>query len=165
MSRTFMSAGDFAFLQPIEQAWELVRDEYLAIADSSKPWREFGLHNGGWHVLGMVLHGEKRPFFDACPATMEMLRDVPGLDIAGFSILKPGAVIKPHVGYSDRLLRAHLPLKADGLAFLDVGAERHHWKLGQFMVFDDRVRHSAANPGPLERVVLTLDFDKTLAAR
>lgn len=159
----FKSSLDYEFLLPLERAWAYIRDEYQAIADKAKPWREGFLHNGGWHVLGLVLAYQPREFFDRCPITADLLRGVPGLSLAGFSILKPGAVIEPHVGYSDDVLRAHLPLEADGKAFLDVGGERHHWQQGWFVVFDDRVMHSAQNPGDRDRVVLTLDFEKAKA--
>lgn len=158
-----MTSSDFGFLKPLEEAWGGIRDEYQAIAGLSQPWRESSLHNGGWHVLGLILAGQRRKFFDLCPLTTALLQGVPGLALAGFSILKPGAVISPHVGYPSSVLRAHLPIGADGAAFLDVGGERHHWQLGHFVVFDDRVMHSAENPGSVDRAVLTLDFDKAAA--
>jgi aspartyl/asparaginyl beta-hydroxylase (cupin superfamily) len=101
---------------------------------------------------------------------------------AAFSILVPGAHILPHsgyVGYSDRVLRAHLglqvppgaevgakfaPTKWEGEAragsFLRAGDEKWGWRNGEVLVFDDTHLHEAWNFTKQERVILLLDFER-----
>jgi beta-hydroxylase len=85
---------------------------------------------------------------------------VPGLFIAGFSVLKPRCHIKPHVGYTPEVWRSHLGLICPEGAWLQVEDEKHEWTSGQVVVFDDTRLHSAGNDASTERVVLIVDFLK-----
>lgn len=152
---------NFPFLHPIADAWKTIRDEYLSNEHLAEPWHEEYLHKGDWHVLKMILRGKE--IIDPrmhMPKTFELIKQVPGVFIAGVSIMKGGAHIKPHVGYTTEVFRSHLCLIGDGQASLNVGGEVYHWSEGEMVVFDDTVRHSAHNPSPLDRVVLIVDFAK-----
>lgn len=124
------------------------------------PWVEGYLHDGGWDVFGLIMAGKVLDSSVCAPLTMAAIAKIPGVFIAGFSILRAGASIKPHVGYTKDVWRSHLPLIADGQAYLSVGDERHYWAEKQIMVFDDTARHSACNPGERDRAILMVDFFK-----
>lgn len=156
----FRGVECFHFLRPIAQAWRQIRREYDDLEGRMQPWPETLLHNGGWFAGALVFNRQPMPLAKHAPITTELVRQVPGVFIAGFSVLRPGAVIEPHVGYTGDVLRSHLGLYANGQAFLDVGGQRRHWREGELFVFDDTVRHCAANPGTTDRVVLLLDFDR-----
>jgi len=77
---------------------------------------------------------------------------------AGFSSLKPGTHIVPHVGYSNGVLRCHLGLfVADGCA-LRVKTQTRSWQEGKCLIFDDTVEHEAWNYSDANRIVLLIDF-------
>lgn len=101
----------------------------------------------------------------ACPRTWEALLKIPRMTTAFFSILEPGKQIPPHRGPYKGVLRYHLglvvPRSAQG-AWLDVGGERRHWQVGRSLVFDDSFVHSAGNDTDEIRVVLFVDFVRTL---
>lgn len=154
----FRDYAQFPFLQPLEARWEAIRDEYLAIAHRGKPWHEAGLHNGRWDTVGLYQFGKWLPEAGACPETTRALEGVPGLFLAGFSVLKANCRIHPHRGYTQEVLRSHLGLVCPQPAWIQVAGESYSWTAGQGVVFDDTELHSAANESAQDRVVLIVDF-------
>jgi len=146
----------YPFLSSLVENWWIIRDEYLDVQNDTVIWPERHLHNGKWQAYGLVLRG--RWLEHKCPKTAAFLKTVPGLFIAGFSTLLPGAEIIPHVGYTKAVLRSHLGLITPDGCSLSVGKEVYQWKAGELVVFDDTVVHSARNEGTETRVVLLTDF-------
>ena len=101
----------------------------------------------------------------ACPETWRVLRKVPGLRTAMFSILEPGKHIPPHRDPYNGVLRLHLglvvPEPRDEVA-IRVADRVCHWEEGRALVFDDHFEHEAWNGTGGTRVVLFVDFDKPL---
>ncbi len=156
--KNFLFSDRYNFLKPLEDNWCEIYDEYTAIESKITPWHEAGLHNGRWSTYGLYQCGERLEGERLCPRTAELVHAVPGLFIAGFSVLKPKCRIKPHVGYTSEVLRSHLGLICPEGAWLQVEDEVHHWTAGQVVVFDDTLRHSAGNDAMTPRVVLIVDF-------
>lgn len=100
-----------------------------------------------------------------CPTTAALLRAVPGLTTAFFSVLGPGKSLPPHVGPYRGVLRHHLallvpePAHASGIR---VGGEVRHWERGRSLVFDDTYLHDAWNGTDSDRVVLFIDVQRPL---
>lgn len=145
----------------MQVGWETIRDEYLAVADKTTKWMEPELHNGKWEVFGFYFKGDKvQANIDRCPKTWELIQSIPNVYIAGFSILRAGAVIHPHEGYTGDVWRSHLGLICPQGAWIKVGDETHHWKEGEWFVFDDTITHEAHNESNEDRVILIVDFYK-----
>lgn len=76
------------------------------------------------------------------------------------SILSPGVIIKPHVGYSKDYMRIHLGLICDPECKITVGNETKTWEEGKILAFKDggpyyhQVKHSGIN----DRTILSLDL-------
>lgn len=157
----FLDATAFPFTRVLEERWRAVRGELTVLpASDFAPWPERGLYDSGWSVFGLIAFGRRLDEnLAACPETARVLREVPGLTTAGFSRLAPGAHIRPHVGYTDAVLRCHLGLVVppDGCA-LRVAGEERAWEEGRCLVFDDTAVHEAWNRSSLPRVVLLADF-------
>jgi len=102
-----------------------------------------------------------------CPRTAALLREIPGLISATFSILQPGARISPHRALFAGVLRYHLglivPARTDSCA-LRVGDEIRHWGEGSSLLFDDTRQHEAWNLTDEDRAVLLLDVKRPLPA-
>jgi ornithine lipid ester-linked acyl 2-hydroxylase len=156
----FFSSNQFPELKALEQNWEAIKQEYLAVSKETSEWPETYLHNGKWDIFGIYFAGRRLEGEKLCPLTSELVHRVPGLFIAGFSILRPGCIITPHVGYTDAVWRSHLGLICPEGAWIEVGEVRHGWKEGEVVVFDDTILHNAANEANTDRVVLILDFLK-----
>lgn len=177
----------FPFLCSLEKNWthvleeldNLLFNEVEANISLFKPWHEKEIYEGDWDVYGLYFFGEKnKKNCDRCPRTTELVESIPGMITAGFSALGPDTHIKPHVGYTNSVLRCHLGLvvpkplpdydrrssctltaKTCGLR---VGEEIYHWEPGKAFVFDDTVEHEAFNWGNRTRFILLIDFEKEM---
>ena len=175
----------FPFLQTLEENWTDVLEELnnLLYAESEanislfEPWHEKDIYEGDWDVYGLYAFGKKlKKNCDRCPKTTALVKSVPGMTTAGFSALAPNTHIKPHVGYTDEVLRCHLglvvpdplpdhdrratcPLTSETCG-LRVGNDIYRWEPGKAFVFDDTIEHEAWCFGNRTRFVLLIDFKK-----
>jgi len=92
------------------------------------------------------------------PKTTELLRQLPRVSMAMFSILEGGKHIPPHIGFFKSVLRYHLGLIVpEGECFILVGGEKYSWKEGEDVLFDDTYKHEVWNKTDSRRVVLFID--------
>ncbi len=147
-------AADFAPYVPAEadRSGGTAPNAHLA-GDTS--WSAFHLLRGGEPVEGQA---------DRCPLTLEALELVPMPRIAGrspmalFSMLKPGAHIRPHHGLFNFRLICHLPLIVPSDCTLRVGNQRRDWRQGELLIFDDSMEHEAWNRSEQQRVILLFEI-------
>lgn len=115
------------------------------------PWRSFVLmHQGRW----MDWNCER------CPRTTEAVRNVPGLTMAGFSVLEPGTHITEHRGPNKGGLRYQLGVIVPGNpgdCRIRVGDEMLLWREGEGLMFDFTSMHEAWNDSDGIRVLLMLE--------
>jgi len=171
----YFDAGQYPWARVLETHWRDIRGELDAllaepvriptfqevsreqhVVSNDARWRTYFLYVFGTRIEANCAR---------CPRTTTLLRSVPGLGNAMFSILLPGKHIPPHRGPYKGLLRYHLALRVPEPAdrcWIDVEGERRHWREGQSLVFDDSFTHSAANEAADLRVVLFLDFARPL---
>ena len=149
-------------IELLEANWQPIREECLA-AINYVQWPERSIYQGNWDVFGIYdLQGHLlEENAGACPHTVATLGQVPNLRTAGFSKLGAGCQIKPHKGYTDKVLRCHLGLVVpEGDCALRVEDTIYKWEEGKAFVFDDRLLHEAWNYTDSDRYVLLLDFYK-----
>ena len=115
------------------------------------PWRSFVLmHQGRWIDWNC----------ERCPATTELVKQVPGLTMAGFSVLEPGTHITEHRGPNKGALRYQLGVIVPGEpgdCRIRVGDEMIVWADGEGCMFDFTVPHEAWNDSDGIRVLLMLE--------
>ncbi|MEZ5310685.1 MAG: aspartyl/asparaginyl beta-hydroxylase domain-containing protein [Microthrixaceae bacterium] len=116
------------------------------------PWRSFVLmHQGKWIDWNCA----------RCPNTAALMRTLPGLTMAGFSILEPGARITEHRGPNKGALRYQLGVIVPGEpgdCRIRVANEMVYWRDGEGVVFDFTFPHEAWNDSSEIRVLLMLEF-------
>lgn len=156
----FLESSDFPFTTNLERHADEIRGEFEALApDEFMAWPEKFLCKDGWDVFGLWAHGlPMEENCRRCPATMRIATEIPGLTTIGFSVLRPGAEIVPHRGYTNHVLRCHLGLIVPDDCAIRVGDETRSWREGEVMIFDDTTEHEAWNRSSSIRVVLLLDF-------
>ncbi len=121
----------------------------------STNWSAYHLLKGGEPVEG---HAE------GFPATLAALEGVPMPRIAGrapmalFSLLKPGAHIRPHHGLFNFRLICHLPLIVPPGCALRVGNQERSWREGELLIFDDSMEHEARNQSDRQRIILLFEI-------
>lgn len=161
----FEDVAQFPFAAGLERSWQTIRDEMVALRSTGfMAWPEKSLYaeTGGWSTFGFYAFGQKQEANCAlCPRTTALVEAIPGMVMAGFSRLAPGAHIQPHVGYDEYsryVLRLHLALETNPECALRVADETRVWQEGKTLIFCDAVEHEAWNRGTATRTVLLLDF-------
>lgn len=164
----FYQSKNFTYKTLLEQNTEIIKRELINFLDTNSGswvsvypnylpplavWKTFPLIFFGIH------HRENQNF---CPETTKLIKQIPELVLAEFSILHPHSHILPHKGYSNAVLRNHLPLIVpDGKqCALKIEDETHFWEKGKLVVFDDSFVHEAWNNSDEIRVVLMFDVAK-----
>lgn len=173
--RTFFDPDEFPWVAAMEAGFPTIRaelDEVLryqadlpnfqdistdqyALTDDDR-WKTFFFYGYGFTAGKNI---------ERCPETARLLRDIPGMTTAMFSILSPHKKIPPHGGPYKGVLRYHLgllvpePASACGIR---VGGDVRHWAEGKSLVFDDTYEHEAWNDTDGTRVVLFVDVKRPL---
>jgi aspartyl/asparaginyl beta-hydroxylase (cupin superfamily) len=166
-----------------------VRDECLALLDTvTIPGMDTlsaatagGIHKIAWKSF-MFKSGK---FIDEncalAPRTAALLRRLPDVYTAFFSVLEPHQHIKPHWGYWKGFVRYHLGVvipanNQDKSCWIRINPEAHdrarreeieqgetyYWKNGASVLFDDTFLHEAVNESDEVRVVLFLDVARKM---
>jgi len=160
----FYDTSQFPFVEMLERNWRVICDEMAALGEGDYiAWPERSIYgDSGWRTFGLYAFGQRqRRGCALCPQTDRAVRSIPGMTMAGFSRLAPGAHIVPHCGYegySGYVLRCHLGLEIPDGCAIRVGDETREWEPGKCLVFDDSVEHEAWNRGSQTRTVLLVDF-------
>ncbi|HEY2535385.1 MAG TPA: aspartyl/asparaginyl beta-hydroxylase domain-containing protein [Solirubrobacteraceae bacterium] len=172
---TFFELERFPWVEDVEANWQTIREEaerlledreglanfqdiskdQIEITDDDR-WKTFFLYGYGFEAkLGVEM----------CPRTAGLMREVPGMKTAMFSILSPRKHILDHRGPYKGVLRYHLglivPRDAESCR-IRVGEDIRHWEEGRSMVFDDTFNHEVWNDTDETRVVLFVDVLRPL---
>jgi len=165
----------FPWVAEIENQWPVIRREL----DKVMPRRA---ELPGFHQItekvGTITHDDLwKTYFLAgygrnteensrhCPETTRLLKKIPGMQTAFFSILSPGKHIPVHRGPYNGVLRFHLGLitpEPQERCRIRVGNDIHIWKNGEAVVFDDTYLHEVRNDTDGYRAVLFVDFARPL---
>ena len=136
-------------------------------------WKSFMFKSGEFIEENCVL----------APKTAALLRGIPGVYTAFFSVLEPKQHIKAHWGYWKGFVRYHLGVvipdnnrgnkcwirinpnaqSRDGDRAAIEQGEKYYWHDGEAVLFDDTFLHDAANETDQVRVVLFLDVARKMA--
>lgn len=132
--------------------------------DPVNQWAELN-HSTRWSHYSLWRGGvPDEAHLAACPRTRAALEAVDMATIDGlcpnamFSALAPHTEIPPHTGETNARLVVHLPLIVPPKCAYRVGYEQREWKVGEILVFDDTLEHTARNDSDEIRVVLIFDI-------
>lgn len=170
----------FPWIKQLESATDIINSECMDVIKAKhaelvpyiqysqheplEQWRSLN-HSPNWTAVHLLKNGmEIKANTRHCPATMELLNQLPQPDIAGcsanamFSLLAPGAKIPPHHGITNTRLVCHLPLVVPHGCWFRVGAQTQQWERGVAWIFDDTIEHEAENPSTDLRIVFIFDI-------
>ncbi|MBX3746825.1 MAG: aspartyl/asparaginyl beta-hydroxylase domain-containing protein [Verrucomicrobiae bacterium] len=165
----------FPWIGEVESEWKAVRAELDAVMQFRDRMpsfqdivKEVGLiqKDDQWKTffltgIGMDCEENAR----RCPETMRVLRRIPGVKTAFFSILSPHKHIPPHRGPYVGVLRLHLGLMVPeprDQVRIRIADQICHWEEGRCLVFDDTYNHEVWNDTEGYRVVLFVDFARPM---
>lgn len=148
----------------LEQAWPAIRAELDALLADGVQLPDTDALMGGeqgaegrWTTYVLAWWGEWLPgSCRRCPETARALRQVPDVQIAGFTVLGPRSRIPVHTGPA-RSYRWQMGLRVPGppgACALQVGDEVIPWRERHTLAFDDRTPHAAWNDADEPRYVL-----------
>ncbi len=172
---TFFGNDRFPWIAEIEANWETIRDELERVLDDRDALPNFQdiskdqleiTDDDRWKTFFLYGYGfEAKLGVEMCPRTAELMRRIPGMTTAMFSILSPRKHILDHRGPYKGVLRYHLglivPQDAESCR-IRVGEDVRHWQEGRSMVFDDTFNHEVWNDTDETRVVLFVDVLRPL---
>lgn len=165
---------DFGWTAALRANWQAIRDEAVAVALQGEAapslatispdhraiaevnkWRSFFLWGYGFAIEENIAR---------CPRTAAVVRQIPGLNSAFFSILAPGTHIPAHRGVTKGLITCHLGLivPRDGDVRMRVADRVVRWAEGETLVFDDTFDHEVWNDTANTRVVLLIQVERPL---
>lgn len=165
----------FPWAAEIEREWPLIRAELdrLLLRKADLPsFHDISADvsaiskDASWKTFFLTGYGlTSRKNTELCPETWRIVRKIPGLQTAMFSIFEPGKHLPAHRGPYNGVLRFHLglivPDHPDRIA-IRVDRQICHWQEGRALIFDDAFEHEAWNHSDETRVVLFVDFNKPL---
>lgn len=120
--------------------------------------------NPKWLNWGLVYNGKfLGKNASLCPKTVQILSSLlPHIRVAGFSLMKPNSVIKPHTdstGIRYNSLAYHLGLSVPNKCGMQVLKQRVTERDGFCFMFDASYLHYAFNHSNKDRIILYVDFD------
>jgi beta-hydroxylase len=166
--------GKFAWTKYVEQntpqilaELKAVMEQYESIpslGDLSEEQKRIITGERNWKTYMLYTYGARiEKNIRLCPQTDHVIRSIPGMTMAFFSILEPHTALSPHRGPYKGVLRYHLGLivpKPEDLCGIRINGEVHHWQAGRSLIFDDTYMHDAWNNSDEIRVVLFVDFKR-----
>lgn len=176
--RPIMRQADFAELQLIQDNWQVVREEAMALyssnvfdqvgADGADAYYDVGFrtfHKYGWRKFYLTWYGCTQPSAQRlCPRTVEVIKQVKAVNGAMFTVLPPGAQLTRHLDPIACSLRYHLGLSTPNNddCFINIDGQTYSWRDGQVLLFDETYLHYAKNDTDTPRVILMCDVERPM---
>ena len=167
----FYQSEKYEWVKILEDNWRIVYDEMEGIISGKKEislsspnppylsephaWKNIYFYNFMWQY-----HINCKLF----PKTYALLKSVPNLTFAEFTLLEPHSRVLPHIGETNTTIRGHLGIVIpDTLPVMGikVGNEERSWQQGKVILFSDCHRHTVWNNSDQRRFVLVFDITRT----
>lgn len=175
-SKPYLELDQFKELAPLQQNWQIIRAEaenLLALkkikaAEQNNDAGFNSFFKNGWKRFYLKWYDASHPSAEQlCPKTYALLKAIPSVKAAMFAELPPGGKLNPHRDPYAGSLRYHLGLATpnDDRCFIDVDGERHSWRDGQGVMFDETYIHWAINGSESDRIILFCDVERPMRYR
>ena len=153
--------------------WEVIRDEALSLSEDGEIKAADGLNDAGfnsffrhgWTRFYLKWYGDPLPSaVRKCPKTLEVLKQTPSIKAAMFASLPSGGKLMPHRDPFAGSLRYHLGLKTPNSdeCFILVDGQKHSWRDGEDVLFDETYIHEAHNRTDENRIILFCDVTRPM---
>jgi len=153
--------------------WQVMRDEAMALAEegqikASDKLNDAGFNSffrQGWTRFYLKWYGDMLPSAQKkCPKTIEILRQTPSIKAAMFASLPSGGKLIPHRDPFAGSLRYHLGLVTpnDDDCYILVDGNKHSWRDGEGVLFDETFIHEAHNKTDQNRIILFCDVNRPM---
>ncbi|MFC5462907.1 aspartyl/asparaginyl beta-hydroxylase domain-containing protein [Massilia niabensis] len=175
-STPYIPVREFPELAPLEANWRVIRAEALDMiamkkikaAEQNDDAGFNSFFKTGWKRFYLKWYDASHPSARRlCPQTWALLQAIPSVKAAMFAELPPGAKLNAHRDPFAGSIRYHLGLATpnDDRCFIEVDGQRHSWRDGQGVLFDETYIHWAVNGSESDRVILFCDVERPMRTR
>jgi beta-hydroxylase len=175
-NRPVLDLADFPDLKPLQDNWQIIRDEALSLyhkgeAKASDKYDDLGFNSffrTGWKRFYLKWYDEPLPSARAlCPHTVALMNSVASINGAMFALLPPGAQLVAHRDPYAGSLRCHLGLVTpnDDKCRIYIDGHPYSWRDGEAIVFDETYIHKAMNESDKDRIILFCNVTGPLRGR
>jgi beta-hydroxylase len=172
-NKPFQNVREFPALTVLSDNWQIIRAEaqqlvaagYIKVAENNNDLGFNSFFKRGWKRFYLKWYQNFLPSAELlCPATVALLKQIPGIHGAMFTLLPRGGQLKPHRDPYAGTLRYHLGLITpnDESCRIYVDGEPYHWRDGESVLFDETFIHSAKNDSDIDRIILFCDVERPL---
>lgn len=172
-NKPYYDLKQFPELTIFEENWEVIRDEaqklvdqgYIKAAENNDDMGFNSFFKRGWKRFYIKWYDEFLPSAQAlCPKTIEILKTVPGINGAMFTLLPKEGRLKEHRDPYAGSLRYHLGLITPNSekCRIYVDGIPYFWKDGEGVLFDETYIHSALNEAETDRIIFFCDVERPL---
>lgn len=172
-NKPFGEVKQFPELKTLRDNWEIIRAEaqqlvaqgYIKASENNDDAGFNSFFRKGWKRFYLKWYSDFLPSAQSlCPQTIEILKTVPGIHGAMFTLLPAGGRLNPHRDPYAGSLRYHLGLITPNSekCRIYVDGIPYHWKDGEDVLFDETYIHSAKNETETDRIILFCDVERPL---
>jgi beta-hydroxylase len=167
----------FPWTHLLEENWEAIRSELepllrfhegLPNLQDIQQEQHYITTDDKWKTFFLIGFGNECPLnMEKCPKTAALIKQIPDIQSALFSILSPKKHIPRHRGVYKGLVRSHLGLIIPGQTGdcrMQVEDQWVKWKEGEMAVFDNTCFHEVWNDTDEVRVILMIDVIRPFPA-
>lgn len=174
-----MNMAQFPELAELQDNWQTIRDEAMAlmsdggfdsISDPSQAsYYDIGFrtfYKYGWTKYYLTWYGYTHESAAiSCPKTVELLKKIPSVNGAMFSMLPPGGQLTRHLDPVACSLRYHLGLNTpnDDRCYISIDGQPYSWRDGEPLLFDVTFLHFAHNDSDRPRLILMCDIERPMS--
>ena len=167
----FIERKYFPELDVLQNNWETIRDEALALYQSGHiaikddlPASSFYKDNRWTSFYLKVYDCDIPSARELAPKTMALIDQVPGMNLALFACLNPGKKLGKHHDPFALSLRYSLGLSTPNSedCAISVDGQWHTWQDGESILFDETYAHHTHNDSDAPRIILMSDIDRPL---
>lgn len=156
---------NYSWANTLEKNYKEIKEEALKLIQKhhlqSHYLNRSDIVSGQWNSIMLIQGGKKEPICQQCPKTMALLQLISNtfsFREVMFSVLEPGAIIKPHRDYSNTYLTYHLGLVIPNDCGIIVGGIESRWEEGKSLILDTSYEHEVWNNSNDFRLILLVDF-------
>lgn len=167
----YFPVSDFPELQEITDRWQEIRQEALNLqthikAASSHNDAGFNtFFKRGWKRFYLKWYSDAHPSaLELCPVTTALVSKIPSVKAAMFAELPAGSHLGKHRDPYAGSVRYHLGLSTpnNDACFIEVDGEKHSWRDGEAVIFDETYVHWAQNETEQTRIILFCDIERPM---
>ncbi len=165
----FYNPIDFNWVNGLEEKYEIIRDELKELVSDEFEFSNninppnLSAPNSWTNLYFFNFLWKNNANCKKFPKTYEIISSIPGVILAGLTVLKSNSSVLPHTGETNTTIRCHFGIEIPDIlpsCGMQVGGEERSWANGKVLLFNDAYTHSTWNNSNRNRVIILFDVVK-----